>query len=212
MNDFLNKMNDPKYKLAGYLLGIFVIFIIALCLPKNKSNDIDNINTDKVNNDSHDDFLNYQDDFTYDFQYILKVNNQTITYQGKKTSSEEYITIIDDKSQSYLLKDGLYYVEKDGTYQMYDDNIYVYKMDIFTNGKILTNYINKGYLKDNTYLINLSDIIYDYDGDNEYIKIDSIVLNGEYIINIDCKDYLDYIYQDIESASVEIKYSNIVKK
>lgn len=211
MKEFLKKMDDPKYKFLGYMLGLFIMFIIALCLPKN--NDPTNIisnDKDKTNNADNQvlEFLNNQEDYTYDFKYVLKVNNQTITYQGQKTNNEEYITIGD---KSYLIKDGLTYIKSDDTYQIYNDNIYTNKMELFTNGKILTNYINKGYLKDNTYLINLKEIIYNYE-DNDYIEVSSNISNNEYIINIECKDYLNYIYKDIENADIELIYSNIVKK
>ena len=211
MKEFLKKMDDPKYKFLGYMLGLFIMFIIALCLPKN--NDQTNIisnDKDKTNNTDNKvlEFLNNQEDYTYDFKYVLKVNNQTITYQGQKTTNEEYITIEDN---SYLIKDGLIYIKSDDIYQIYNDNIYTNKMELFTNGKILTNYINKGYLKDNTYLINLKDIIYNYEG-NDYIEVSSNISNNEYIINIECKDYLNYIYKDIENADIELIYSNIVKK
>lgn len=211
MKEFLKKMDDPKYKFLGYMLGLFIMFIIALCLPKN--NDPTNIisnDKDKTNNADNQvlEFLNNQEDYTYDFKYVLKVNDQTITYQGQKTNNEEYITIGD---KSYLIKDGLTYIKSDDTYQIYNDNIYTNKMELFTNGKILTNYINKGYLKDNTYLINLKEIIYNYE-DNDYIEVSSNISNNEYIINIECKDYLNYIYKDIENADIELIYSNIVKK
>ena len=211
MKEFLKKMDDPKYKFLGYMLGLFIMFIIALCLPKN--NDQTNIisnDKDKTNNTDNKvlEFLNNQEDYTYDFKYVLKVNNQTITYQGQKTTNEEYITIEDN---SYLIKAGLIYIKSDDIYQIYNDNIYTNKMNLFTNGKILTNYINKGYLKDNTYLINLKDIIYNYE-DNDYIEVSSNISNNEYIINIECKDYLNYIYKDIENADIELIYSNIVKK
>lgn len=211
MKEFLKKMDDPKYKFLGYMLGLFIMFIIALCLPKN--NDPTNIisnDKDKTNNTDNQvlEFLNNQEDYTYDFKYVLKVNDQTITYQGQKTNNEEYITIGD---KSYLIKDGLTYIKSDDTYQIYNDNIYTNKMELFTNGKILTNYINKGYLKDNTYLINLKEIIYNYE-DNDYIEVSSNISNNEYIINIECKDYLNYIYKDIENADIELIYSNIVKK
>ena len=211
MKEFLKKMDDPKYKFLGYMLGLFIMFIIALCLPKN--NDQTNIisnDKDKTNNTDNKvlEFLNNQEDYTYDFKYVLKVNNQTITYQGQKTTNEEYITIED---KSYLIKDGLIYIKSDDIYQIYNDNIYTNKMELFTNGKILNNYINKGYLKDNTYLINLKDIIYNYE-DNDYIEVSSNISNNEYIINIECKDYLNYIYKDIENADIELIYSNIVKK
>ena len=211
MKEFLKKMDDPKYKFLGYMLGLFIMFIIALCLPKN--NDPTNIisnDKDKTNNTDNQvlEFLNNQEDYTYDFKYVLKVNDQTITYQGQKTNNEEYITIEDN---SYLIKDGLIYIKSDDIYQIYNDNIYTNKMELFTNGKILTNYINKGYLKDNTYLINLKDIIYNYEG-NDYIEVSSNISNNEYIINIECKDYLNYIYKDIENADIELIYSNIVKK
>lgn len=209
MNDILKKYNNPKYKFIGYLLGLFIIFIIALCLPKNNTNTINN-NSEKTNNNDNQvlEFLKNQEDYTYDFKYVLKVNNETITYQGQKTANEEYITVEDN---SYLIKDGLTYIKKDNNYQIYNDNIYINKMDLFTNGKILTNYINKGYLKDNTYLINLKEIIYEYEN-NDYMEIDSNVSNNEYIINIECKDYLNYIYQDIENANITLTYSNIVKE
>ena len=188
------------------------MFIIALCLPKNNSNTANTINNDKDKTNNTDnqvlEFLNNQEDYTYDFKYVLKVIYQTITYQGQKTNNEEYITIEDD---SYLIKDGLIYIKSDNIYQIYNDNIYTNKMNLFTNGKILTNYINKGYLKDNTYLINLKDIIYNYE-DNDYIEVSSNISNNEYIINIECKDYLNYIYKDIENADIELIYSNIVKK
>ena len=211
MKEFLKKMDDPKYKFLGYMLGLFIMFIIALCLPKN--NDPTNIisnDKDKTNNTDNQvlEFLNNQEDYTYDFKYVLKVNDQTITYQGQKTNNEEYITIGD---KSYLIKDGLTYIKSDDTYQIYNDNIYTNKMELFTNGKILTNYINKGYLKDNTYLINLKEIIYNYE-DNDYIEVSSNISNNEYIINIECKDYLNYIYKDIENDDIELIYSNIVKK
>lgn len=211
MKEFLKKMDDPKYKFLGYMLGLFIMFIIALCLPKN--NDPTNIisnDKDKTNNTDNQvlEFLNNQEDYTYDFKYVLKVNDQTITYQDQKTNNEEYITIGD---KSYLIKDGLTYIKSDDTYQIYNDNIYTNKMELFTNGKILTNYINKGYLKDNTYLINLKEIIYNYE-DNDYIEVSSNISNNEYIINIGCKDYLNYIYKDIENADIELIYSNIVKK
>lgn len=211
MKEFLKKMDDPKYKFLGYMLGLFIMFIIALCLPKN--NDPTNIisnDKDKTNNTDNQvlEFLNNQEDYTYDFKYVLKVNDQTITYQGQKTNNEEYITIGD---KFYLIKDGLTYIKSDDTYQIYNDNIYTNKMELFTNGKILTNYINKGYLKDNTYLINLKEIIYNYE-DNDYIEVSSNISNNEYIINIECKDYLNYIYKDIENADIELIYSNIVKK
>lgn len=211
MKEFLKKMDNPKYKFLGYMLGLFIMFIIALCLPKN--NDPTNtINNDKDKPNTTDnqvlDFLNNQEDYTYNFKYVLKVNNQTITYQGQKTNNEEYITTEDN---SYLIKDGLTYIKSDDTYQIYNDNIYTNKMDLFTNGKILTNYINKGYLKDNTYLINLKEIIYNYE-DNDYIEVSSNISNNEYIINIECKDYLNYIYKDIENADIELIYSNIIKK
>lgn len=211
MKEFLKKMDDPKYKFLGYMLGLFIMFIIALCLPKN--NDPTNtINNDKDKPNITDnqvlDFLNNQEDYTYNFKYVLKVNDQTITYQGQKTNNEEYITIED---KSYLIKDGLIYIKSDDIYQIYNDNIYTNKMELFTNGKILTNYINKGYLKDNTYLINLKEIIYNYE-DNDYIEVSSNISNNEYIINIECKDYLNYIYKDIENADIELIYSNIVKK
>lgn len=207
MKEFLKKMKDPQYKFFGYILGLIIMFAIALCLPKNNSNIVNN---DKPNTTDNKvlEFLNNQEDYTYDFKYVLKVNNQTITYQGQKTTNEEYITSEDN---SYLIKDGLTYIESDDTYQIYNDNIYTNKMNLFTNGKILTNYINKGYLKDNTYLINLKDIIYNYE-DNDYIEISSDVSNNEYIINIECKDFLNYIYKDIENADIELIYSNIVKK
>lgn len=209
MNDILKKYNNPKYKFIGYLLGLFIIFIIALCLPKNNTNTINN-NSEKTNNNDNQvlEFLKNQEDYIYNFKYVLKVNNETITYQGQKTTNEEYITVEDN---SYLIKDGLTYIKKDNNYQIYNDNIYINKMDLFTNGKILTNYINKGYLKDNTYLINLKEIIYEYEN-NDYIEIDSNVSNNEYIINIECKDYLNYIYQDIENANITLTYSNIVKE
>lgn len=208
MKEFLKKMDDPKYKFLGYMLGLSIMFIIALCLPKN--NDQTNIisnDKDKTNNTDNKvlEFLNNQEDYTYDFKYVLKVNNQTITYQGQKTTNEEYITIEDN---SYLIKDGLIYIKSGDIYQIYNDNIYTNKMELFTNGKILTNYINKGYLKDNTYLINLTDIIYNYE-DNDYIEVSSNISNNEYIINIECKDYLNYIYKDIENADIELIYSNI---
>lgn len=211
MKEFLKKMDDPKYKFLGYMLGLFIMFVIALCLPKN--NDPTNtINNDKDKPNTTDnqvlDFLNNQEDYTYNFKYVLKVNDQTITYQGQKTNNEEYITIED---KSYLIKDGLIYIKSDDIYQIYNDNIYTNKMELFTNGKILTNYINKGYLKDNTYLINLKEIIYNYE-DNDYIEVSSNISNNEYIINIECKDYLNYIYKDIENADIELIYSNIVKK
>ena len=211
MKEFLKKMDDPKYKFLGYMLGLFIMFVIALCLPKN--NDPTNtINNDKDKPNTTDnqvlEFLNNQEDYTYNFKYVLKVNNQTITYQGQKTNNEEYITIED---KSYLIKDGLIYIKSDDIYQIYNDNIYTNKMELFTNGKILTNYINKGYLKDNTYLINLKEIIYNYE-DNDYIEVSSNISNNEYIINIECKDYLNYIYKDIENADIELIYSNIVKK
>lgn len=211
MKEILKKMDDPKYKFLGYMLGLFIMFIIALCLPKN--NDPTNtINNDKDKPNTTDnqvlDFLNNQEDYTYNFKYVLKVNNQTITYQGQKTNNEEYITTEDN---SYLIKDGLTYIKSDDTYQICNDNIYTNKMNLFTNGKILTNYINKGYLKDNTYLINLKEIIYNYE-DNDYIEVSSNISNNEYIINIECKDYLNYIYKDIENADIELTYSNIVKK
>lgn len=211
MKEFLKKMDDPKYKFLGYMLGLFIMFIIALCLPKN--NDPTNIisnDKDKTNNTDNQvlEFLNNQEDYTYDFKYVLKVNDQTITYQGQKTNNEEYITIGD---KSYLIKDGLIYIKSGDIYQIYNDNIYTNKMELFTNGKILTNYINKGYLKDNTYLINLKEIIYNYE-DNDYIEVSSNISNNEYIINIECKDYLNYIYKDIENADIELIYSNIVKK
>ena len=212
MKEFLKKMDDPKYKFLGYMLGLFIMFIIALCLPKNNSNTANTINNDKDKTNNTDnqvlEFLNNQEDYTYDFKYVLKVNDQTITYQGQKTNNEEYITIEDD---SYLIKDGLIYIKSDNIYQIYNDNIYTNKMNLFTNGKILTNYINKGYLKDNTYLINLKEIIYNYE-DNDYIEVSSNISNNEYIINIECKDYLNYIYKDIENADIELIYSNIVKK
>ncbi len=212
MKEFLKKMKDPKYQLFGYLLGIFVIYIISMCLSKNNSNNTNTINNDKDKPNTTDnqvlEFLNNQEDYTYDFKYVLKVNYQTITYQGQKTNNEEYITIEDN---SYLIKDGLTYIKSDDIYQIYNDNIYTNKMNLFTNGKILTNYINKGYLKDNTYLINLKDIIYNYE-DNDYIEVSSNISNNEYIINIECKDYLNYIYKDIENADIELIYSNIVKK
>lgn len=211
MKEFLKKMDDPKYKFLGYMLGLFIMFIIALCLPKNNdpTNTINN-DKDKTNNTDNQvlEFLNNQEDYTYDFKYVLKVNDQTITYQGQKTNNEEYITIED---KFYLIKDGLTYIKSDDTYQIYNDNIYTNKMELFTNGKILTNYINKGYLKDNTYLINLKEIIYNYE-DNDYIEVSSNISNNEYIINIECKDYLNYIYKDIENADIELIYSNIVKK
>lgn len=212
MKEFLKKMDDPKYKFLGYMLGLFIMFIIALCLPKNNSNTANTINNDKDKPNTTDnqvlEFLNNQEDYTYNFKYVLKVNDQTITYQGQKTNNEEYITTEDN---SYLIKDGLTYIKSDDTYQIYNDNIYTNKMDLFTNGKILTNYINKGYLKDNTYLINLKEIIYNYE-DNDYIEVSSNISNNEYIINIECKDYLNYIYKDIENADIELIYSNIVKK
>ena len=183
-----------------------------MCLHKNNSNNTNTINNDKDKPNTTDnqvlEFLNNQEDYTYDFKYVLKINDQTITYQGQKTNNEEYITIEDN---SYLIKDGLTYIKSKDIYQIYNDNIYTNKMDLFTNGKILTNYINKGYLKDNTYLINLKDIIYNYE-DNDYIEVSSDVSNNEYIINIECKDYLNYIYKDIENADIELIYSNIVKK
>ena len=210
MKEFLKKMKDPKYQLFGYLLGIFVIYIISMCLSRNNSNNTNTINNNKPNTTDNQilDFLNNQEDYTYDFKYVLKVNDQTITYQGQKTTNEEYITIEDN---SYLIKDGLTYIKSEDIYQIYNDNIYTNKMNLFTNGKILTNYINKGYLKDNTYLINLKDIIYNYE-DNDYIEVSSNISNNEYIINIECKDYLNYIYKDIENADIELIYSNIVKK
>lgn len=212
MKEFLKKMDDPKYKFLGYMLGLFIMFIIALCLPKNNSNKANIISNDKDKTNNTDnqvlEFLNNQEDYTYDFKYVLKVNDQTITYQGQKTNNEEYITIED---KFYLIKDGLTYIKSDDTYQIYNDNIYTNKMELFTNGKILTNYINKGYLKDNTYLINLKEIIYNYE-DNDYIEVSSNISNNEYIINIECKDYLNYIYKDIENADIELIYSNIVKK
>ena len=212
MKEFLKKMKDPKYQLFGYLLGIFIIYIISMCLHKNNSNNTNTINNDKDKPNTTDnqvlEFLNNQEDYTYDFKYVLKVNDQTITYQGQKTNNEEYITIEDN---SYLIKDGLTYIKSKDIYQIYNDNIYTNKMNLFTNGKILTNYINKGYLKDNTYLINLKDIIYNYE-DNDYIEVSSNISNNEYIINIECKDYLNYIYKDIENADIELIYSNIVKK
>ena len=212
MNDLLKKYNNPKYKFLGYMLGLFIIFIIALCLPKNNTNTANTINnnSEKTNNNDNQvlEFLKNQEDYTYNFKYVLKVNNETITYQGQKTTNEEYITVEDN---SYLIKDGLTYIKKDNNYQIYNDNIYKNKMDLFTNGKILTNYINKGYLKDNTYLINLKDIIYNYDN-NDYIEIDSNISNNDYIINIECTDYLNYIYQDIEKANITLTYSNIVKE
>lgn len=210
MKEFLKKMKDPKYQLFGYLLGIFVIYIISMCLSRNNSNNTNTINNNKPNTTDNQilEFLNNQEDYTYDFKYVLKVNDQTITYQGQKTTNEEYITIEDN---SYLIKDGLTYIKSDDTYQIYNDNIYTNKMELFTNGKILTNYINKGYLKDNTYLINLKEIIYNYE-DNDYIEVSSNISNNEYIINIECKDYLNYIYKDIENADIELTYSNIAKK
>ena len=212
MKEFLKKMDDPKYKFLGYMLGLFIMFIIALCLPKNNSNTANTINNDNNKPNTTDnqvlDFLNNQEDYTYNFKYVLKANDQTITYQGQKTNNEEYITIEDN---SYLIKDGLTYIKSKDIYQIYNDNIYTNKMNLFTNGKILTNYINKGYLKDNTYLINLKDIIYNYE-DNDYIEVSSNISNNEYIINIECKDYLNYIYKDIENADIELIYSNIVKK
>ena len=210
MKEFLKKMKDPKYQLFGYLLGIFVIYIISMCLSRNNSNNTNTINNNKPNTTDNQilEFLNNQEDYTYDFKYVLKVNDQTITYQGQKTTNEEYITIEDN---SYLIKDGLTYIKSEDIYQIYNDNIYTNKMNLFTNGKILTNYINKGYLKDNTYLINLKDIIYNYE-DNDYIEVSSNISNNEYIINIECKDYLNYIYKDIENADIELIYSNIVKK
>lgn len=212
MKEFLKKMDDPKYKFLGYMLGLFIMFIIALCLPKNNSNTANTINNDKDKPNTTDnqvlDFLNNQEDYTYNFKYVLKVNDQTTVYQGQKTNNEEYITIEDN---SYLIKDGLTYIKSDDIYQIYNDNIYTNKMELFTNGKILTNYINKGYLKGNTYLINLKDIIYNYE-DNDYIEVSSNISNNEYIINIECKDYLNYIYKDIENADIELIYSNIVKK
>lgn len=212
MNDILKKYNTPKYKLVGYLLGLFIIFIFALCLPKNNTNIANTINNnnEKTNNNDNQvlEFLKSQEEYTFDFKYVLKVNNETITYQGQKTVNEEYITVEDN---SYLIKDGLTYIKKDNNYQVYNDNVYINKMDIFTNGKILANYINKSYLKDNTYLINLKEIIYNYES-NDYIKIDSNISNNEYIINIECKDYLNYIYQDIENADITLTYSNIVKE
>ena len=211
MKEFLKKMDNPKYKFLGYMLGLFIMFIIALCLPKN--NDQTNIisnDKDKTNNTDNKvlEFLNNQEDYNYNFKYVLKVNDQTTVYQGQKTNNEEYITIEDN---SYLIKDGLIYIKSDDIYQIYNDNIYTNKMELFTNGKILTNYINKGYLKGNTYLINLKDIIYNYEG-NDYIEVSSNISNNEYIINIECKDYLNYIYKDIENADIELIYSNIVKK
>lgn len=212
MKEFLKKMDEPKYKFLGYMLGLFIMFVIALCLPKNNSNTANTINNDNNKPYTTDnqvlEFLNNQEDYTYNFKYVLKVNDQTITYQGQKTNNEEYITIEDN---SYLIKDGLTYIKSDDTYQIYNDNIYTNKMELFTNGKILTNYINKGYLKDNTYLINLKEIIYNYE-DNDYIEVSSNISNNEYIINIECKDYLNYIYKDIENADIELTYSNIVKK
>lgn len=212
MKEFLKKMDEPKYKFLGYMLGLFIMFVIALCLPKNNSNTANTINNDNNKPYTTDnqvlEFLNNQEDYTYNFKYVLKVNNQTITYQGQKTNNEEYITTEDN---SYLIKDGLTYIKSDDTYQIYNDNIYTNKMNLFTNGKILTNYINKGYLKDNTYLINLKEIIYNYE-DNDYIEVSSNISNNEYIINIECKDYLNYIYKDIENADIELIYSNIVKK
>ena len=212
MKEFLKKMDEPKYKFLGYMLGLFIMFVIALCLPKNNSNTANTINNDNNKPYTTDnqvlEFLNNQEDYTYNFKYVLKVNDQTITYQGQKTNNEEYITIEDN---SYLIKDGLTYIKSDDTYQIYNDNIYTNKMELFTNGKILTNYINKGYLKDNTYLINLKEIIYNYE-DNDYIEVSSNISNNEYIINIECKDYLNYIYKDIENADIELIYSNIVKK
>lgn len=212
MKEILKKMDDPKYKFLGYMLGLFIMFVIALCLPKNNSNTANTINNDNNKPYTTDnqvlEFLNNQEDYTYNFKYVLKVNDQTITYQGQKTNNEEYITIEDN---SYLIKDGLTYIKSDDTYQIYNDNIYTNKMELFTNGKILTNYINKGYLKDNTYLINLKEIIYNYE-DNDYIEVSSNISNNEYIINIECKDYLNYIYKDIENADIELIYSNIVKK
>ena len=210
MKEILKKMDDPKYKFLGYMLGLFIMFIIALCLPKNNSNNTNTINNNKPNTTDNQvlEFLNNQEDYTYDFKYVLKVNDQTITYQGQKTTNEEYITIEDN---SYLIKDGLTYIKSEDIYQIYNDNIYTNKMNLFTNGKILTNYINKGYLKDNTYLINLKEIIYNYE-DNDYIEVSSNISNNEYIINIECKDYLNYIYKDIENADIELIYSNIVKK
>ena len=212
MKEFLKKMDDPKYKFLGYMLGLFIMFIIALCLPKNNSNTANTINNDNNKPNTTDnqvlEFLNNQEDYTYNFKYVLKVNDQATVYQGQKTNNEEYITTEDN---SYLIKDGLTYIKSDDTYQIYNDNIYTNKMDLFTNGKILTNYINKGYLKDNTYLINLKEIIYNYE-DNDYIEVSSNISNNEYIINVECKDYLNYIYKDIENADIELIYSNIVKK
>lgn len=212
MNDILKKYNNPKYKLIGCILGLIIMYIFALSLPKNNTNTANTINnnSEKTNNNDNQvlEFLKSQEDYTYNFKYVLKVNNETITYQGQKSTNEEYITVEDN---SYLIKDGLTYIKKDNNYQIYNDNIYINKMDLFTNGKTLTNYINKGYLKDNTYLINLKEIIYNYEN-NDYIEIDSNVSNNEYIINIECKDYLNYIYQDIENANITLTYSNIVKK
>ncbi len=208
MKDFLKKKDDPKYKFLGYILALIIIYIFAKCLPKNSSN---TVNTIKNNTNTENivlDFLSNQESYTYDFKYVLKVNNQTTIYQGQKTNTEEYITVEDD---SYLIKDGLTYVKKDNTYQIYNDNIYINKMELFTNGSVLTSYINKGYLKENTYLINLKDIIYNYEED-DYIEISSSVSNDEYIVNIECKSYLNYIYEDIENATIELTYSNIVKE
>ena len=211
MKEFLKKMDDPKYKFLGYMLGLFIMFVIALCLPKN--NDPTNtINNDKDKPNTTDnqvlEFLNNQEDYTYNFKYVLKANDQTTVYQGQKTNDEEHISVGDNY---YLIKNGLIYIKSDDIYQIYNDKIYTNKMELFTNGKILTNYINKGYLKDNTYLINLKDIIYNYE-DNDYIEVSSNISNNEYIINIECKDYLNYIYKDIENADIELIYSNIVKK
>ena len=170
MKEFLKKMKDPQYKFFGYILGLFIMFIIALCLPKNNSNTVNTINNDKDTPNTTDnkvlEFLNNQEDYTYNFKYVLKVNDQTITYQGQKTNNEEYITI---EGNSYLIKDSLIYIKSGDIYQIYNDNIYTNKMELFTNGKILTNYINKGYLKDNTYLINLKDIIYNYEDKIKYL-------------------------------------------
>ena len=145
MKEFLKKMKDPQYKFFGYILGLIIMFIIALCLPKNNSNTVNTINNDKDTPNTTDnkvlEFLNNQEDYTYNFKYVLKVNDQTITYQGQKTNNEEYITI---EGNSYLIKDSLIYIKSGDIYQIYNDNIYTNKMELFTNGKILTNYINKG--------------------------------------------------------------------
>lgn len=202
--NFRELFKDKKKKAKIELL-LYAFFLIGVIIFVRIMGTADNAEIEKE--DVNSNFLSLiKDNYQYDIQ--VNINDEVISYVGKRLGNNMTINKINDNLSSYyFVNKDKYYVLEDGNYILTTrDDVYDlidYRYFMVDN---IMEYLKMANREDNIYKVKVADIILNSPSDDE---ITITLFEDSNSFTVDYTNLFRVYDSNIKKAVIDYKYSNI---